>query len=779
MSNTSLLEPMAPATGFDVIRPRSPAIPIVQVVLFAASLLVFACGESPSAAQVAAVQDAAVSQADPLDWVYCRGPESNGISRETGLIDRIKLSDDAGEGNILWKREDLGGRSTPIVMNGRLYTILRAEPETSREGERVVCLDANTGKTIWENRFNVWLSDVPDTRVGWSSVVGDPSTGHVYALGVCGYFQCLNGETGETIWDISLHEQFGGLSTYGGRTNFPVICDDLVIISAIVIGWGDMAKPAHRFLGFDKMTGEVVWFTGTRLLPYDTTYSAPTLTVLNGQKALVFGSGDGQIWARQPRTGSPIWHFDYSQRGINLAPLVVGDTVFAGHSEENINTTAMGSVVALNGASQGDITKSGQLWRTDELMVGKSAPLAIGDRLYCCDDRAKLHVMDMKSGERIGRPVSIGGTALRASPLFADGKIYAFSTSGWSILQPDDRRGAKHVRRGRFSSGEEVYASPICSHGTIYLQSTSALYGLRDPGKTPGVTDRPAAPVEAPVAEDPKPAHVQLVPAEALLRPGDERQLRARLFNARGQFLRESDATFTLDGPGSISDDGKFIASEGNDHTATIIHARVGDLVGQARVRTVPDLPWTFDFTGLGDPPVTWVGARYRHVVREVDGNHAMVKITTIPKGTRSRCWFGHSDLKDYTIQADVRGTISDGKMPDIGIIAQGYTLDLQGASQALEIRTWVPQRRIAKTIPFQWNPDTWYRIKLQASNEGNKAVLRGKAWPRDGEEPNEWAVVTEDESPNTSGSPGLYGNAKDAEITLDNITVTANQTGT
>ena len=152
-----------------------------------------------------------------------------------------------------------------------------------------------------------------------------------------------------------------------------------------------------------------------------------------------------------------------------------------------------------------------------------------------------------------------------------------------------------------------------------------------------------------------------------------------------------------------------------------------------------------------------------------------MVKVTTIPKGTRSRCWFGHSDLANYTITADVRGAITAGKMPDIGLIAQGYALDLQGANQKLEIRTWVPQRRIAAAVDFDWEPDTWYTMKLMAAIEGEKAVLRGKVWPKGAAEPSVWTVQTEDPIPNRSGSPGLFGNAKDAEIFLDNIQVVPN----
>src|SRR5439155_17504553 len=72
---------------------------------------------------------AADAKTDPLDWPYWRGPEYNSISRETGLPDTI--NPDGGSGsNLAWKRTELGGRSTPTVLNGKLYTILRADPAT-------------------------------------------------------------------------------------------------------------------------------------------------------------------------------------------------------------------------------------------------------------------------------------------------------------------------------------------------------------------------------------------------------------------------------------------------------------------------------------------------------------------------------------------------------------------------------------------------------------------------------------------------------------------------
>ncbi|NIL95833.1 MAG: PQQ-binding-like beta-propeller repeat protein [Planctomycetales bacterium] len=722
--------------------------------------------------------------ADPLDWPRWRGPQQNGSSTQIGLPDSWNPRGGAGS-NLLWKRSDLGSRSTPIVMKGRLYTLVRDQMETPREGEKVVCVDAASGATIWENRFNVYLSDVPDTRVGWSCVVGDPETDRVYALGVCGFFQCLEGATGKRLWSRSLHEEFGLLSTYGGRTNVPVIFEDLVILSAVVIGWGDMAKPAHRFLAFDKHTGQVVWFNGTRLLPYDTTYSTPTVTVLGGQQALVFGSGDGAVWAMQPRTGRRIWKYQFSRRGLNVSPLVVGDRVYSCHSEENPDDTTMGALVAIDALATGpktktgemDITQTGEVWRVKERMVGKASPIMVDGQLVFVDDRATLFVVDPETGQqRVKKKL---GTVMRSSPLSADGKIYLCTANGrWYILKLQDDR-LQVVHQARLPSGEECHGSPIVSHGRLYLPTTGHLYCLADPAQTPAAGQPPAVPAERPVAEDTQPAQVQIVPAEVLLKPAQTQKFTVRLFNRAGQLLGETAAEFSLEGPGEIAADGTYTAPAGAQHGAAIVSAQVGKLTHTARVRVVPDFPWRFDFED-GQVPVTWVGARYRHQNRQLDGGRVMVKVTTIPKGTRSRAWMGHPDSSSYTIQADVRGAVRNHKLPDIGLIAQRYTLDLMGAYQQLQIRSWVPVMRMARTVDFPWKPDQWYVMKFRAEVQQvdgqPRGVLRGKVWPKGEPEPEAWTVTAVDEVPNLTGSPGLYGNAKDAELYYDNLTVTANE---
>jgi hypothetical protein len=116
--------------------------------------------------------------------------------------------------------------------------------------------------------------------------------------------------------------------------------------------------------------------------------------------------------------------------------------------------------------------------------------------------------------------------------------------------------------------------------------------------------------------------------------------------------------------------------------------------------------------------------------------------------------------------------------MPDIGLIAQRYTLELGGRDQRLQLRSWAAEvaRRATVTVPFQWQPDVWYTMKLRAEVAEGQAIVRGKVWPRGADEPGDWTIELVDPAPNQSGSPGLFGEASNAEIFLDNITVTPNE---
>ncbi len=726
---------------------------------------------------------------DPLDWPTWRGPQQNNSSTEKGLVDSWDPEGGPGS-NLIWKNEELGSRSTPIVMNGKLYTLTRDQPGTENEGEKVVCVDAATGKKIWEHRFNVYLSEVPDTRVGWSSVVGDPETGRVYAQSVSGYFCCLEGETGKLVWDHSLHEEIGLINTYGGRTNFPLVFEDQVISSAVIVGWGDepkygnLARPAHRFLGMDKATGEIRWLSGTGISPYDTTYSTPTIKVIDGQQTMVFASGDGEVWAMQPRTGKHLWNFPFSRMGISVSPLVDDKgRVYVSHSEENILGNTMGSVVCLDGSMTGDLTGK-EIWRQFEVMAGKSSPIKVGDRLYVIDDRAKLYVFDANSGEQTDY-VRLGA-ASRSTPLYADGKIYYSDNSGrWYILKPTDD-GVEIVHKLRIDD-VDVDGSPIVSHGRIYLPTSGALYCIGDPDVEPSADPLPESPQETPVSENQEPAWVQLVPYDTTLSPGDSQDYQVRLYNSLGQFLKEApvnEVQFDVDGPGETATDGKYTAPDDNEHQVALVTCKVGELTGSARVRIVPPLPWEFDFSE-GDVPLTWIGGRIRYVIREQDGERFIVKKNILPTpkdpdnklGTRSNLSMGPVDMANYTIQADFSLDELDGRLPDFGLINSRYTMAVRGLNRQLRVYSWSPHDyRSFAEVEFEPEPHKWYTMKLRVEPGDGQVTVRGKLWPRGEAEPEAWTVEMVDRSPNLHGSPGLFGKTETAELFVDNIQVFANE---
>ncbi len=123
------------------------------------------------------------------EWPDWRGPRRNGTSSETGLVSTWSRD---GE-NLIWKAP-LIGRSTPVIVDGRVCVMSRTDDAKNLRQERVACYDAENGKLLWEDRYNVYHTTVPFNRVGWASPVADPETGNVYTLGVAGLFRAYDAQ---------------------------------------------------------------------------------------------------------------------------------------------------------------------------------------------------------------------------------------------------------------------------------------------------------------------------------------------------------------------------------------------------------------------------------------------------------------------------------------------------------------------------------------------------------------------------------------------------------
>ena len=707
-------------------------------------------------------------------WPSWRGPEQTGVSREIGLVDSWSPE---GE-NLLWKAP-IGGRSTPIVMNGRVYIITLGGEDKLHWHERVVSLDAETGNVIWKHGFNVFLTDIPWHRVGWSSLAGDPETGNIYAHGVEGMFICFDRD-GNVLWSRSLTEEFGRISGYGGRTNSPVVDGNLVILSYLNSGWGNQARGSHRFFAFDKLTGELVWVSQPGGAPLDTTYSVPVVAVINGRRLLIAPNADGWIYALKIRTGEKVWGFQLSKRGINSSVVVDGILVYASHSEENTDgSTVLGRLVCIDATGTGDVTKTHEVWRIDGFGGGYASPAIHGGRLYHINNSAILHSVDARTGEIVWTQSL--GTVQKGSPTWADGKLYVSEVDGnFYILRPGRTR-CEILDREEFRTAEgnavQINSSPAIANARIYLLTREALYCIGEKNRRASFST-PPKPLEEPSAESSADvAHLQIVPREVVLSPGESVSFTARAFDDGGRFLREVSAAWSREGlQGTLDRLGTLSVSPASGSQAGSISARLGELTASARVRVIPPLPLREDFEGVeeGKVPAGWIAAAGKFVVETRDGSRVLRKLSQNPRFWRTNVYIGTPTMTSYTVQADLLGVLRRRRIPDMGLIANRYILDVKGSQQRLQIRTWLSELRMSKWIDFSWKPSVWYRVKMRVDTDEDKAIIRGKVWPRDEPEPRAWTIEVEDPLPNPEGSPGLYGYSS-SDIYYDNVIVNRN----
>lgn len=706
------------------------------------------------------------------DWPSWRGPNQNGVSDEKGLVANWSLD---GK-NLIW-RANFIGRSTPIVLNGRAYVVGRTGDGIDVQ-RHVACYDAETGKLIWEDKNNVFHTTVPFSRVGWSSLGGDPETGSVYLFGVDGLFICYD-KDGKILWQHSMVEEYNRFSGYGGRTCTPIVDEDLVIINMNYHTWGNMMMPRHRFLAFDKRTGKLVWNSTIKSgPPKNTNYSVPVVALINGIRTLVTGAADGAIYAMKVRTGEQLWSFRLSKGAIQSSVVVDGDKVYACHGRENFDNENSGRIVCIDANGRGDITDTNEVWRYDAIDVGYTSPLLHGGRLYVVTNAGNLHALDAATGKEYW--TFNLGTVGKGSPVWADGKILTTEVNGrFHIIQPGDKSAsALDSKQIAFDETRpaEIYSSPAVAYGRIYFATEKGLFCLGDKkGKFTVSSNSVVALKEEAPDRNAQVAHIQIVPAETWIYANQSVNFKVRTFDSKGRKLGASTArSFTLNNlSGRIDNNGKFKPNKRVGNQGGHVTARIGDLESHARVMVSSELPITEDLESYEvDKNIPlWPGA-WKFLVKEMDGNKVLMKPPSKRNLKRHNLILGPPDMTNYTIQADIMGTKDKRRRPDMGLIANRYYLDLMGRKQRLQIRSWPAELRMMKQIDFKCEPDVWYTMKLGVDIEDDKAIIKGKVWPKDEKEPGVWTITAEDPHPNLYGSPGLYGDAV-TNIYYDNIKIT------
>jgi len=714
------------------------------------------------------------------DWPEWRGANRDGSSAETNLPSSWSPS---GE-NVAWSLP-FGGRSTPVVFGNRLYLQTTTTGATSTTQERLVAVDVDSGKVVWEKRLSQYLSDVPQHRAGWASPAVDPATGNIYMFTVSAELLCFAPD-GRVVWERSMPEEYGAITTHGGRTTSPIIEGDKVILNTLIQNWGpDLGRPGNRYFAFDKRTGQTIYVSSPQARHHDTNYSTPIVADVSGARLLMVGGTDGVFHALQLNTGKPQWSLEVSKRAILNSVLFRNDTVFVTHGEENIDTTEMGMIAAVDATGSGVLTGAAVKWVTRGFLPTFASPVMDAQRLYTVDNSAILGAFDLNTGARLWTQRL--GTLQKGSPVIADGKLYVGTENGKFFILRPTATGADILDEdliGTAADPEPVVASPAISDGRIYVvtmgpptnpQSNGHVYAIGT-RRRPATAARPAAPGAA--SAQGAVAQVQVFPYESMLAPGGKQPFSLKLFDAKGNFIRNepaSGAQWTVEGlQGTVGADGAFVAAA-SVGSAGFVKATVGGVTGQARVRVIPPLPWSYDFNTTKGP-LPWWTANAKTIAGAVDGESVLVRPRDETVGRRAKVLMGRPDWSNYTIEADVRGTEARRQRGDIGLINQRYMLVLFGNANHLELHPWQAADEMTVRVPFKWELNTWYRMKFRVQNRPDGTTLvQGKVWPKADPEPSPWTIEKVDRIPHLKGAPGLYGDGY-SDVMFDNLRVYRNQ---
>ena len=446
-------------------------------------------------------------------WPQFRGPNASGISEEANLPALFG----PGE-NVRWKTPVPLGNSSPVVAGGKVYL-------TGFEKERLltIAIDKQTGQVLWQReapRPRKQVIERPSNGPASASPVSDGQNVYVFFqdFGILAY-----GPDGKELWRVPL----GPFNNPFGHGTSPILAGDTLIMNI------DQDTGSY-LLALDKNSGRVVWRTERPLAQRG--YATPVLYRSPDKTLQVLVAGSYRLSGYNVQSGKEIWWIRHLPWQIKPTPVVSGNEIyFVTYSGES-DPGAQEKIPSFNEAlakwdlnkdgklskeeitdpgakdrfdeyldlddsgfleerdwkqyqerrlgenglrayrlgGQGDLTESNLLWKNSRSLPNVPSPLVYRGVLYTLKEGGILTSFDMRTGEIIKQARLEGAPGdYYASPVAADGKLYAVSEEGkavviqagaqWQVLKVNDLKdGCK--------------GTPAFADGLLYIRTYETLY---------------------------------------------------------------------------------------------------------------------------------------------------------------------------------------------------------------------------------------------------------------------------------------------------------------
>ncbi len=410
------------------------------------------------------------------NWPQWRGPNLNGTSDATDLPIRWSTTE-----NVKWRTKlPSWAAATPIVWGDTVFVTSAEEGsslnrpnsqlfdggDSGRDRLYLIAINRETGAVRWRQSIG------RGNRIGNKQNMASPSPvtdgEHVWIVNGNGELRCFD-FSGRQVWMRDMQKDYGKFGIQFGYASSPLLHEGVLFLQNLQGMYTD--DPSY-VLAVDAASGKTIWKVdrptdGRHETP--DSYSTATLAKVDGDFVLIV-AGAGYVTGHSLETGEEIWRAgglnpnDATNYRTIASSLVVDDVVLVPSRRRPF--------IAFRTDGTGDVTDSKRLWSTD-YGPDVPTPTSDGERLYIIDDRGialSLHVLD---GSTVWDRTRIEPGTYSASPLLADGKIYAVSEEGTTtVLKAGDEFEILAVNR----LDDYTLASPAEAGNQLFIRTAEYLY---------------------------------------------------------------------------------------------------------------------------------------------------------------------------------------------------------------------------------------------------------------------------------------------------------------
>lgn len=395
-------------------------------------------------------------------WTEFRGPRGDGHADAKNLPTQWSETK-----NIAWKvAVHDKGWSSPVVWGQQVWVTT-----ATAKGDKcyAVALDRATGKVIHDVLvFDVERPDPKDPFHEWEKFNSYASPtpvleeGRIYVhYGVSGT-ACLDTNTGKILWKQSDFK----CNHHRGAGSSPIVVGDLVILTFD-------GFDVQFLAALDKNTGKIVWKKDRQFHPAEKNgdlkkaYGTPLLIEANKQQLIVSPSAEATA-AYDPKTGNEVWRVTHGGMNASLRPVFGHGMIFTASSDGGKQ------LVAVKADGKGDVTSTHTAWTFNKGAPNRASFLLVGDLLLMVNSGGIASAVNVKDGKELNKlRLDPKANKFTASPIYNDGKWYAFDEDGHGFVLSADKE-LKILELNKLATG--CKASPAAVDGQLFVRTLTHLY---------------------------------------------------------------------------------------------------------------------------------------------------------------------------------------------------------------------------------------------------------------------------------------------------------------